>query len=301
MAVNEESGIIGIAGASGQLGRRVLELVIERVGVGRVVAITRSPEKLADLAARGLEIRNGDYAQPDTLSAAFAGVDRLLIISVDDISEGSRPRLHGNAIHAAKQAGVQHVVYTSALKPHYSPIFFLRDHAATEQLIVESGLDYTILRNSFYLEEVLRSGAQAVASGAVYSAAQDGATAYLSREDCARAATAVLTSSGHEGAIYDITGTYAWTQEEIAGELGKVVGRTVNYVPISEEALRAGLNANNLPAMVVELVVGIDRGVRLGALDVVSHAVERLTGAPAESLPAFLARHREQLVAAAVS
>lgn len=286
-------GRIGITGASGHLGRRVLELVVEKVGAKGVVAITRSREKLADLAVKGVEVRAGDFAQPDGLAAAFAGIERLYVISVDDVAEGVRPRLHGNAINAAKQAGVKHLVYSSAVKPQHSPILFLRDHGATEQLVAESGIPFTFLRNSFYLEVVLQSSAQALASGAIYSAAQGGAVGYVSREDCARVAAAVLTSNGHEGAIYDVTGSYAWSQAEIAQELGKVVGRTINYVSLSEDALRQGLVSSGLPPHVAEFVVGIDNGVRLGALDVVSHSVERLTGTPPETLPAFLERNKE--------
>ena len=296
MAVPVDAGVIGITGASGQLGRRVVELVLERVGADRVVAVTRSPEKLADLAEKGLTVRTGDFAQTDALAPALNGIERLLIISVDDTREGVRPRLHGNAINAAKQAGVKHLVYTSAIKPQYSPILFLRDHAATEQLIVESGLAYTLLRNNFYMEVVLQSAAQALARGAIYSATQGGAVGYVSREDCARVAATVLTSSGHEGAIYDVTGSHAWTQEEIAREVGKLSGRTINYVPLADEALRKALVENGLPEQVAEMIVGLDRGVRLGALDVVSRSVERLTGTPPETLPAFLARHREALI-----
>ncbi len=261
-----------------------------------VLTNTRSPEKLADLAAKGVNVREGDFEHVEQLVTVLAGVDRLYIISVDDVRDGVRPRLHGNAIRAAKQVEVKHVIYSSAVKPHYSPILFLRDHAATEQIVVESGIPYTILRNSFYLETVIQSGAQAVASGTSYSAAQSGAVAYVSREDCARAAAAVLTSAGHEGAIYDITGSYAWSQEEIGGELGNLVGRTINYVSLSEKALRQGLIANGLPSHIVDMLVGLDHGVRLGALDVVSCSVERLTGAMPETLPSFLARHRDAFV-----
>lgn len=296
MSEREENLVIGITGASGQLGRQVLEYVVERVGAGQVVAITRSPDELADVVAQGVDVRAGDFADADGLAEAFQGIDRLYMISIDDVREGVRPRLHGNAIHAAKAAGVQHIVYASALKPQHSPMRFLHDHAATEQLVVESGLAYTFLRNSFYAEVVLQSGAQSVASGTLFSAAADGAVAYISREDCARVAATVLTTDGHEDAVYDVTGTYAWTQAEIARELGKVVGRTIQYVPLSDAAKREGMLESGVPPQLVEMLVGIDRGVRLGALDVVSRAVVQLTGTPPESLPEFLARHKAQLL-----
>jgi NAD(P)H dehydrogenase (quinone) len=289
--------MIGITGASGQLGKRVVELVSERVSPSRVVAITRSQEKLNELAASGVVARSGDFAQPERLPAALEGIDTLFMISIDTL--GDRERLHGNAIDAAKKAGVKHIVYSSAIKPQYSPIGFLRDHAATERLAVESGLAYTFLRNSFYLETVVQSAATAIAAGAFYSSASGGAAGYVSREDCARAAAAVLTTNRHEGAIYDITGSRAWSREEIAEEVSNLVGCPINCIELSDEELAQGLAANGLPPFVVDLVVGIDRGVRLGALDVVSRSVERLTGTPPEELPAFLARHRQVLMAAA--
>jgi NAD(P)H dehydrogenase (quinone) len=291
--------VTGITGASGQLGRRILELVIEKAGVQGIVAITRSPGKLADLAAKGVEVRKGDFADGEPLKAALAGIHQLLIISVDDIREGMRPQLHGTAISAAKRAGVKHLVYTSAVKPHHSPIPFLRDHARTEDLIVESGLDYTLLRNNFYHEAVLPLATQALASSAITTAAGAGAAAYLSREDCARVAAAVLTTSGHEGGVYEITGAHAWTREEIAAELSKIVGRKIAYASISEEALLQGMVSNGVSSNLAEFLVGMDRGLRLGALDVVSRAVEQLTGRPPETLPAFLARNKAALLSSA--
>lgn len=295
MAIDSAKAKIGISGASGQLGRRVVELVAERVDPSRIVAITRSPEKLADLAAKGVDVRMGDFADVDALTTTLADVDRLYIISVDDVTPGARPRLHGNAIAAAKAAGVQHIIYSSAIKPHHSSMLFLRDHAATEDILTASGVAYTILRNNFYAEVVLQSVGTAIASGTLYSAAQEGAVGYVSREDCARVAAVVLTTSGHEDAIYDVTGPYAWTQGEIAAELSKLLGRTINYVPLSDEALLQGLTANGLPEGMAGFLVSMERGIRLGALDAVSRAVAQVTGSAPESLPDFLARHREVL------
>lgn len=295
MASNNESAIVGITGASGQLGRRVLELATERIDPRRIVAITRSPEKLAEFSAKGVDVRVGDFADTDSLPTVFSGIDRLYIISVDDITPGERARLHGNAIAAAKAAGVQHIIYSSAPKPHHAPMTFLRDHAATEDILVASGVAYTILRNNFYLELVLQSATSAIASGTLYSATQNGAVGYVSRDDCARAAAAVLTSSGHEGAVYDITGSYAWTQDEIAAEVGRAIGRTINYVSLTPDALQQALIANGLPEGMAGFLVAMDTGIQLGALDVVSRAVEQLTGSAPESLPDFLARHRGTL------
>lgn len=299
MIADEGALTIGITGASGQLAGRVLELVVEKVGASRVVAITRSPDELADIAAQGVEVRQGDFAEPEMLATAFAGVDRLFMVSVDDATPGVRPKLHGNAIDAAKDAGVLHVVYTSAVKPQHSPMLFLRDHAVTEEMIAERGLAYTFLRNNFYMEVVLQSAPQSLAAGAVFSASNGGAVGYVSRDDCARAAAAVLTSDGHEGAVYDITGLQAWSQAEIATALGKVVGREIGYVGLSEDGLRQGMLDNGVSPQLMEFLVGLDNGIRLGALDVVSRAVEQLTGTPPETLENFLAQHRDALAQSA--
>ncbi len=184
-----------VIGASGHLGQRVIELLLE-ANAGHVIAATRTPEKLAHLVARDVEVRKADFDDPGTLASAFAGVDRLLLISTDAL-DGTDRRIvqHRNAINAAAQAKVKHVVYTSLTNPEPgSPIAIAPDHYATEQVLAASGLDWTVLRNNIYTDYQLAGLTRAVATGQLVSAAGDGGVGYVTREDCARAAAAALTA-----------------------------------------------------------------------------------------------------------
>jgi NAD(P)H dehydrogenase (quinone) len=294
--VNKLSGTIAITGASGQLGRRIVELLLERVEPGRVLALTRTPDKLADLAAKGVRVAVGDFAQPEALAETLTGVDRLLLISTDVVGD-IRVQLHKNAVDAAARAAVRHITYTSAINPHTSPLAFLREHGATEDAIQASGLPYAFLRNNFYTEVLLRNGPQAIATGELRAAAGDGAVGWVAREDCARTAVAVLTTPGHDHMIYEVTGPAALTYHDIARELSTVSGRPVRYIPLAVEEAHQGLLAAGLPAPVVEVVVSIDQAVAQGALNVVSSAVRDLTGEAPASVAAVFTRYRAALLA----
>ncbi len=178
--------VLLVTGASGHLGRHVIELLLE-ARAGTIIATTRTPEKLADFSAQGVLVRQADFNDPASLSEAFAGVDRLLLISTDVLGEpGLRLRLHRAAIKAAQEAGVSHVVYTSLVGPGPdSPVLFAPDHYGTETALADSTLDWTVLRNNIYAEILLGSLGQAMQTGQLFSAAAQGKTAYVTREDCA--------------------------------------------------------------------------------------------------------------------
>jgi NAD(P)H dehydrogenase (quinone) len=294
--MNENRGTIAIAGASGQLGRRVVELLLEQVEPGRVLAITRHPDRLAGLAAQGVRVAAGDFAQPAALAQTLAGVERLLLISTDQVGP-ARVELHKNAIGAAQRAGVGHITYTSAINPSTSPLAFIREHGATEEAIQASGLPYTFLRNNLYTEILLRVAPQAIATGELRNAAGDGAIGFVSREDCARAAAAVLAAPAQERVVYEITGPAAVTYAAIARDLSTISGREVRYIPLSPEEAQQGLLAAGLPQPAAESLVAIDRAMAQGAFHVVSSAVYDLTGALPASVYETLARHRELLLA----
>ncbi|HBM11275.1 MAG TPA: NAD(P)-dependent oxidoreductase, partial [Rhodospirillaceae bacterium] len=185
---NIQNGPFIVTGASGQLGRQVIDNLIA-AGAGPIVAVSRSPEKLADLADKGVEARKGDFNDPASLSAAFAGGNRLLIISIDDLEPGKRLEAHKHAIAAAMKEGITHIVYTSLTNPvEESPITFSKDHCDTEALIKETGASYTILRNNLYTDLVLMGGGQSIGMGQHFAAAAVGKTGYVTRADCARAA-----------------------------------------------------------------------------------------------------------------
>lgn len=287
-----------VTGGSGQLGRRVIDLLLE-ANAGHVVTTTRTPEKLADLAARGVEVRPGDFDQPDSLAAAFAGVDRLLLISTDALGEpGKRLAQHRNAVAAAVQAGVKHVVYTSLVNPEPgSPITFAGDHYGTEQALADSPLDWTILRNNVYTDALLMSLPQAIASGQLVAAAGEGGVGYVTREDCARAAAAALAATTSGRVTLDITGPEVVTYVALAQIASEISGRPVSYVSIPAEDMVAGMMQAGLPPFLAEMLVSFHTAAAQGDHGFTTSVVADLTGTAPQSVHDFLLAHREALVA----
>lgn len=291
---NAFKGPFIVTGASGQLGSQVIENLLAQ-GAERLVAITRTPEKLAALRERGVEVRAGDFNDPATLGAAFAGGGRLLIISTDDLAPGKRLAAHGNAISAAKEAGVSHIVYTSLTNPDgNSPIGFAADHRETEAAIKQTGIPHTILRNCLYADLLLMNGQQAVGAGALYAAAGDGKAGYVTRADCARAAAgALLAEAG--SSVRDVTGPQAVTQTDIAQILSEIARKEIPYVPITRGALVAAMVENGLPEFMADVFSSFDVAIAEGYLDVTTSDVEELTGRKPQSVRDFLLANKAAL------
>jgi NAD(P)H dehydrogenase (quinone) len=266
-----------VTGAGGQFGRLAVEALLA-AKAGKVIAASRDPAKLADLAAKGAETRRADFDDAASLDKAFAGVDRLLIVSTDALGvPGLRQRQHKAAIDAAVRARVGHIVYTSMPKPEPGSLVpFAPDHYETEQALAKSGIPHTILRNSWYVENLLMSLPQILASGKWYSAAGEGRIAHVARADTAEAAAAALRSA--PGGRFDITGPTLRTTKEIAAILAEVFGKPVEVVAVTGEQLAAGLAGAGLPPPLVELLVAFDANTRAGGLDLRSDAVQKLTG-----------------------
>jgi NAD(P)H dehydrogenase (quinone) len=281
--------VLLVTGASGHLGRRVIELLLE-TAVGTIVATTRSPEKLADFSAQGVLVRQADFNDPASLSAAFAGVDRLLLISTDALGEpGLRLSQHRAAVKAAEEAGVSHVVYTSLVGPGPdSPVLFAPDHYGTEAALADSTLDWTVLRNNIYAEVLLGSLGQAMQTGQLFSAAAQGETAYVTREDCARAAAAALASSFNGRRTLDITGPEALSQADLAALATQIAGKPITYVPLELEQLIQGMVGAGLPRPIAETYASIDTAIAQGQFAGVSNGVEKLTGTKPASVAEFL-------------
>ncbi len=268
---------IAITGASGPLGRATAELVLHAVDPHEVVLGTRKPELLADLAARGAQVRRVDFTDPSTLDGAFAGVERLLIISTDAV--GSRLDPQRAAIAAAAKAGVRHIVYTSVPEPvSDNPAQVVADHAGTERALRDSTVQWTVLRNNVYAHMQVPAIEHAAASGQLVTNGGDGATAYVTREDCAAAAAAVLTQDGHEGMVYDVTGPEALSGADLAALAREFGGRPVELVSVDDDAFAAGLREAGLPDEAAELVTSFGASTRDGYLGNVSTAVAELTG-----------------------
>ncbi|MFD3164332.1 NmrA family NAD(P)-binding protein [Herpetosiphon sp. NSE202] len=285
-------GLVAITGAAGQLGRLVLQEVLAKVGANQVVAITRDPAKLADVAAQGVKVVAGDFNDPASLTAALAGVERVLLISIDVVGS-ERVRLQTGAVKAIADAGVKHIVYTSATNPAAAPMEFVREHAATEEAIKASSLSYSFLRNNFYFETITDKVKGALASGVIAAAAGDAAAGLVARADCAAAAAAALVSDSTASEVYNITGPVSLTHKAIAETVAEFAGRDVVYQPIDAASAQQQLEQYGLPAPVAGFVVAIDHDlIGSGALDVVSNDVERLTGKPAQSLGEYLNANR---------
>ncbi len=292
------SSTLLVTGAAGHLGRRVIAHLLEtqNVSPSHIAAATRSPEKLADLAAEGIDVRRLDFDDPATLGPALAGVDRMLLISTDALDRpGRRLEQHQAAIEAARQAGVKHVVYTSMPNPESSLVLFAPDHLGTEQALAASGLGWTVLRNNWYMENLFMALPAALASGQWHTAAGDGKVGYVAREDCARVAAAVLATENGNGERYDVTGAESLTTEQVAAAVREITGRPLAVVPVTDDQLQQGLLAAGIPAFLAPTLVSFDANIRAGKLDVVSDTVARLTGKPPQTLRAFLEEHKGEL------
>jgi NAD(P)H dehydrogenase (quinone) len=290
--------IVGVTGASGQLGRNVAEGLLATLNPHEIVLVTRNPEKLADLAEGGADVRHGDFNEPATLATAFAGVERLLMISSDAI--GARVPGHLAAIAAAADAGVRHVVYTSIGNPSDdNPAIVAAEHRATEDALRASGLRWTFLRNGIYADLQVDAATAAIASGTLLTNAGDGRNGYVTRADCAAVAVAVLTSAGHEGNVYDVTGPEALDADDLAGLFGDLGGRAVTVASVDDDAwIAAMVEHAGMPEPVAQAYATFGAAQRAGYSAVVTPTVERLTGRPPTSLREFLAAQREALAVA---
>lgn len=280
--------MIVITGASGQLGRLVIaELLAQGVPAGQIVAAVRSPAKAADLAAQGLHVREADYNRPDTLASAFAGAERVLLISSSEV--GQRLPQHQAVVQAAQAAGVAQLVYTSLLRADTSPLGLGAEHAATEAAIRASGLRHVMLRNGWYTENYLASVPPALQHSAFIGSAGEGRIASATRADYAAAAAAVLTQPIGENRSYELAGDTAYTLAELVAELNAQTGKAVAYVNLPPAEFEAALNGAGLPAPLAALLADSDVGAAQGGLFDDGHQLSALIGRPTTSLAQALA------------
>ncbi|MES0096210.1 SDR family oxidoreductase [Mesorhizobium sp. M0019] len=289
-----------VTGASGQLGRGVINHLLDTLKVSpqRIIAATRNPENLADLAARGVTIRAVDFDDTASLASAFTGADRVLIISTNELAvPGKRLKQHETAVAAAKSAGVSHLLYTSMPNPEPgSPVLFAPDHHGTEQAIKASGIPYTIFRNGWYQENLFMALPHAIASGHWYTSAGDGHIAHGARDDMAAAIAAGLASSATESTTYTLTGPKAHTMAEIAALVTEVTGKPIEVIQLSDEALTEGLKAAGVPEAFAPVIVSFDTNTRSGRIGMVTDAVETLSGRKPQPLKQFLEANKAALV-----
>ncbi|MEU2033072.1 SDR family oxidoreductase [Nocardia amamiensis] len=271
---------VAVTGASGQLGRLVVE-ALSREGSVEVVAIVRDPQKVADLATRGIDVRQADYGDAAALNRALDGVDRVLLISGNEF--GTRVAQHTNVIRAAERAGVELLAYTSIPGATENPMILAREHKGTEAVLAESTVPYALLRNGWYWENYLGGLGHAVRSGVLHGAAAEGRVAGAARADYAEAAARVLTTDGHAGRVYELGGSESLTYAELAQAISDAAGKSVRYEDLPEDDYAAVLVGAGLPADYAKALADADTGVSRGLLDVRSGDLEKLLGRPATS------------------
>jgi NAD(P)H dehydrogenase (quinone) len=291
-------GKIIIGGASGGLGVETVDALLARgVKPADLILVTRTPEKLAAYAAKGASVRKGDYNDPASLPAAFAGGSRLLIISTN--GGGDRKVQHKAAIDAAKAAGVKLIAYTSFVKndqglPTVGVAF---DHRATEKMLQDSGVPYVILGNGLYNSGLVAQGTQAVTRGEIVSNAADGKWAPVARKDCAAVAAAVLSTPGHDNKFYNITGPDLISNADFARLLTEVTGKPVKYVALDDTALIERLKASGAPEQGARFGASFGQQTREGQFAVKTTVVKDLTGREPQSVRQLLEENKAKLLA----
>lgn len=273
---------IAITAATGQLGRLVVEQLLDTRPATEIVAVVRDAAKAAPLAARGVDVRVADYIDRPSLETAFQGVDTLLFVSGSEV--GQRVTQHQNVVDAATAAGVGRVVYTSAPRATTSELILAPEHKATEEYLEASGLPFTILRNNWYTENYAPQLDVVRESGTLVAAVGDGRIASATRADYAAGAVAVLTGEGHDGKVYELGGDVAWTYDDLAAALGEVVGREVVYKPVDAAQLTAILTGAGVDEGTAAFAVALDQNIAAGALAEVTSDLSRLIARPTTPL-----------------
>eukprot|EP00162_Nutomonas_longa_P004148 comp14921_c0_seq1/m.22025 comp14921_c0_seq1/g.22025 ORF comp14921_c0_seq1/g.22025 comp14921_c0_seq1/m.22025 type:complete len:290 (-) comp14921_c0_seq1:12-881(-) len=287
---------IVVTGATGQLGRLVIKHLLARgVAPSKIIAAVRTPAKAADL---GVEAREADYDKPETLRTAFAGAERVLVISSNDLG-GNRAKQQIAAIQAAKEANVKQIVYTSILHADTTTLGLARDHQVTEAELARSGVNHVILRNGWYTENNLMGIPAALQFGVVLGAAGEGKFSWAARDDYALAAAVVLTqpiNTAQNRVIYELAGDSGHTLAEFAAELSKATGRTIPYVNKTKEEYEAVLLQGGLPGPLAALLADSDHHAASNVLYNSSKQLSTLIGRPttplAESLKAAVAQQK---------
>lgn len=264
---------IGVSGATGQLGTLVIEELKKRIPHDEIVALVRSPEKASKL---GVETRMFDYSKPEGLTEALKGIDRLLLISSNEI--GQRAKQHDNVIDSAWKNGVKWIVYTSLLKADTSSLSLAPEHVTTEKTLIESGIDYTILRNGWYTENYANTVRGAVEGGAYIGSASNGRISSASRADYAEAAAVVITDESHKGKIYELAGDESYTLHDLAAEISKQTGKKIPYKNLSEGEYIEALKSFDVPGPLAETIAGWDVSASNDALYDDSQQLSKLIG-----------------------
>jgi NAD(P)H dehydrogenase (quinone) len=268
--------MIVVTGASGQLGRLVIKVLLQSVQPSEVVAAVRSPDKVSDLVDLGVQVRSMDYTKPETIDSALAGAQKVLLISSSEV--GVRVPQHANVIDGCKKAGVKLLAYTSILHADNSPLPLAQEHRETEALLVQSGVPFVLLRNGWYSENYTAGVPVALEHGVVMGCAGEGKISSAARADYALAAAKVLLGQKQAGKVYELAGDSAYTLNELAAEIARQSGKEIVYQNLSEEAYFDVLKRAGLPDPIATLLAESDTGASKGGLFDDSGTLSRLIG-----------------------
>jgi len=302
---------IAVTGASGNYGAAAVRGLLEQVPSEDLILISRSPARLGHFAELGCQVRRGDFDDRASMAEALRGAERMLLISTGRV--GKRLPQHGNAIAAAVEAGVRHIVYTSFVGiADDNPALVIRDHGGTEAMLRESGVAWTALRDSQYADAMTDvAGPLALSTGIWRSSTGEGRIAFVTREDCVAAAVAALTSDGHENRVYNITGPELLRFQDVAEILSNIAGKPIAYESVSSDEMYAMFDAMGVPREAVddlvverfawssEDMVSFEAAIRAGFFAVISNDFEQLTGREPESFRHFAERRQDMLRSAA--
>lgn len=277
-----------VTGATGKLGTKVVEALLKSVPAGEITVSVRNPKKAESFRLRGIDVRYGNFDRPETLDTAFAGTDKLLIISTDKGDE-TRITQHKNAIAAAGRAGVKFIAYTSIVNAQKSTNFLAATHRATEKAILETGIPYAFLRNNWYLENET-SNIQGVLAGAPWvTSAKNGRVGWALQQDYAEAAAAVLSESGHDNTVYELSGPLL-TQEDLAFAVGNVLGKEVAVQQVDDKTYADLVKKAGVPDFLIPMLTNIQKDIREGTLEVESNDFEKVLGRPVTPIKEALAQ-----------
>ncbi len=286
---------IVVTGATGALGRLVIEELLKRTAPDEIVAVARDRAKAAGLAARGIGVEVADYSRPETLQGVFASGDRVLFISGNEA--GRRLTQHRAVIDAAREAGVALLAYTSVLGGPSATFSIAEEHVATEQALLASGVPYCLLRNGWYHENYTGALATTLRTGAVIGSAGEGRVATAARRDYAETAAVVLTGSGHENTVYELSGDTAWTMAEYAAEVSRQTGRQIPYRDLPQERYVALMVEAGVPALGAQMVADADAGIARGELAATPGELSGLLGRPTTPLAEAITEALKELSA----
>ena len=273
---------IAITGATGQLGKLIIEALLKEIDASNIIALVRDENKAKDFENKGIELRPFDYDLPETLVPALQGVDKLLLISANEV--GRRTPQHKAVVDAAIEAHVPYIAYTSLLRANTNLLALAKEHRETESLIQQSGLQYTFLRNNWYNENYISNIQQVVEHGVLYGSALDSKISSASRQDYAEAAAKVLTSKGHENKIYEFAGSSSFTLSDLATYLTQASGKPVAYQNISPEDYLEALISVGLPDGLAQVIVDADVQALNGTLYSESKDLENILGRQTTSI-----------------